>query len=239
MTVHPSALVDPGASIAEDAEVGPFCVIAAGVRVGPGCRLGPRVSLYGAVVVGRGNLIQAGVTIGKPAGGRIEIGEGNIFREFSHVDAAAGSTTRIGSRSRIGTWAAVNSGSTLGNDVRVGAYAVVGENVLVEDLAWIQPQVVIDPNCRVGRASLIRIQMTVFGDVPPYMCLDGNPAAVQSVHPDRHSPALDAAFETVYKSGLSLADAGKKLLEAPSPAPEVVELAEFLKSAKPLEMSFE
>ena len=239
MTVHPSALVDPGASIAEDAEVGPFCVIGSDVRIGPGCRLGPRVSLYGSLVAGRGNLIQAGVTIGKPAGGRIEIGDGNIFREFSHVDASAGATTRIGSRNRIGTWASVNSGSTLGNDVRVGAYSVVGDNVLVADQAWIQPQVVIDPNGRVGRGCLIRIQMTVFGDVPPYMCFDGNPAAVQSVNPNRRTPMLDRAFDVVYKSGLSLAEAATKLLETPSPSAEVAELAEFLKSARPPEAAFE
>jgi UDP-N-acetylglucosamine acyltransferase len=239
MTVHRSALVDPGASVAEDAEIGPFCVVGAGARIGPGCRLGPRVSIYGPVVAGRGNLIQAGVTIGKPDGGRIEIGDGNVFREFSHIDAAAGATTRIGSRNRIGTWASVNSGGTLANDVRLGAYSVVGENVLVEDGAWIQPQVCIDPNGRVGKGCLIRIQMTVFGDVPPYMCFDGNPAAIQSVNPNRRTDPLDRAFDVVYKSGLSLAEAARKLLETPSPSPEVAELAEFLKSAKPPEPAFE
>ena len=239
MTVHPSALVDPKASIAEDAEIGPFCVLGADVRVGSGCRLGSRVSLYGSVAVGRDNLIQAGVTIGKPAGGRIEIGEGNSFHEFSHVDAAAGATTRIGSRNRIGTWASVNSGSTIADDVRVGAYSVVGENVLVGDHAWIQPQVVIDPNGRVGRGCLIRIQMTVFGDVPPYMCFDGNPAAIQSVNPNHYTAPLERAFEIVYKSGLTLAEAAKKLIEGPAPSPEVAELAEFLKSAKRPEAAFE
>lgn len=239
MTVHPSALVDPGASIAEDTEIGPFCVIGAGVRIGPGCRLGPRVSMYGPVVAGRGNLIRACVTLGKPGGGRIEIGDGNVFREFSHVDAAPGATTRIGSRNRIGTWSGVNSGSAIGNDVRLGAYAVVEENGLVEDEAWIQPQVVVDANRRVGRGSLIRIQMTVEADVPPYMCLDGNPAEIKSVNPNRRNALLDLAYDIVYKSGLSFADAARKLLEAPSPAPEVVALAEFLRATKPQEAAFE
>lgn len=243
MKAHPTALVDPGASVAEDVEIGPFCVVAAGARIGAGCRLGPRVSVYGSVVAGRGNLLQSGATIGKPDGGRIEIGDGNVFREFAHVDAAAGATTRIGSGNRLGVWASVNTGSRIGNEVRVGAYSVVGDNVLVEDGAWIQPQVVIDPNGRVGRGCVIRIQMTVFGDVPPYMCFDGNPAAIQSVNPNRRSDPLDRAFEIVYKSGLSLAEAAKKLLETSSPssevAPEVAELAEFLKSAKPPEPAFE
>ena len=239
MTIHRSAIVDPGASIAEDVEIGPFCIVAAGARIGPGCRLGARVSIYGSVVAGRGNLIQPGATIGKPDGGRIEIGDDNVFREFAHVDAAAGATTRIGSRNRIGVWAGVNSGCKIGNEVRVGAYSHVGENVLVEDGAWIQPQVCIDPNGRVGRGSVIRIQMTVFGDVPPYMSFDGPPAAIQSVNPNRRTEPLNGAFEIVYKSGLSLAEAAGRLMDAPSPSSEVAELAEFLKSAKPPEPSFE
>lgn len=239
MTAHPSALVDPAAAIAEDVEIGPFCVIGPGVRLGPGCRIGSRVSLYGPVVAGPGNLIQAGVTIGKPDGGRIEIGDANVFREFSHVDAAKGATTRIGSRNRIGTWAGVNSGSSLGNGIRLGAYSVVGDNSIVEDDAWIQPQVVIDPNRRVGRGALLRIQMTAFDDVPPYMCLDGNPPAIQSVNPSRRTSMLDMAFEIVYKSGLSFPEAAKKLLETASSAPEVAALAEFLRSAKPPEAAFE
>jgi len=239
MKAHPTALVDSGASVAEDVEVGPFCVVAAGARIGPGCRLGARVSIYGSVVAGRDNLILAGATLGKPDGGRIEIGDGNVFREFAHVDAAAGATTRIGSRNRFGVWSSVNTGGSIGNDVRLGAYSVVGDHVLVGDGAWIQPQVVIDPNGRVGRGCLIRIQMTVFGDVPPYMCFDGNPAAIQSVNPNRRSDPLDRAFEVVYKSGLSLAEAAKKLLESSPSSPEVAELAEFLKSAKAPEPAFE
>jgi len=243
MTVHPSALIDPGAVIAEDAEIGPFCVVSAEARIGPGCRLGARVSIYGSVIAGRGNLILPGATLGKPDGGRIEIGDDNVFREFAHVDAAAGATTRIGSRNRIGVWAGINSGCRIGNEVRVGAYSHVGENALVEDAAWIQPQVCIDPNGRVGRGCVIRIQMTVFGDVPPYMCFDGPPAAIQSVNPNRWTEPLGRAFDIVYKSGLPLAEAARKLLDMPSPssevAPEVAELAEFLKSAKPPEPSFE
>ena len=239
MKVHPTAQVDPGASVADDVEIGPFCVVSGGVRLGSGCRLGARVSIYGSVVAGRDNHIQAGVTIGKPDGGRIDIGEGNVFREFSHIDAAAGATTRIGSRNRFGVWSSVNTGGSIGNDVRLGAYSVVGDNVLVGDGAWIQPQVVIDPNGRVGRGCLIRIQMTVFGDVPPYMCFDGNPAHIQSVNPNRRTEPLDRAYEIVYKSGLSLEEAARKLIETPSPSPEVAELAEFLKSAKAPEPAFE
>lgn len=239
MKAHVTALVDPGASVADDVEIGPFCVIGPGVKLGPGCRLGPRVTLQGAVAADRDNVFHAHVTIGKPGGGQIEIGDGNVFRESSHVAAATGAATRIGSRNRLGAWAGVESGATVGNGVRVGAFGRVGENCIVEDDAWIEGQCVIDANRRIGRASLLRSQVPVSTDVPPFMCVDGNPSQVHSVNPHRRNHLLDIAFEIVYRSGLSFPDAARKLLEKPGPSPEIEALAEFLRSAKPAEAALE
>jgi UDP-N-acetylglucosamine acyltransferase len=233
MSVHPSALVDAAASVAGDAEIGPFCVLGPGVRVGPGCRLGPRVTIYGPVVLGRGNALHPQVTLGKPDGGRIEIGDHNVFREFTNVDAAPGAVTRIGSGNLFGTWTAVSSGSTVGNGVRVGAYSVIGEADAVEDDAWIEGLCVIEANRRIGRASRVRSMAPVAVDVPPFMCVDGHPLEVQSVNPQRRTPPLDAAFEIAFKSGLAPADAARRLRDLPSP--EVEALAQFLKAARPPE----
>jgi UDP-N-acetylglucosamine acyltransferase len=239
MKAHPTALVDPAASLADDVVVGPFCVIGAGVKIGPGSSLGPRVTMQGQVVVGRDNVFHAHAQVGTQGGGRIEIGDGNIFRESSHVDAAPGAVTRVGSRNRLGSWAGVSSGSTVGNDVRVGAFSTVGENDIVEDDAWIEGQCVLDANRRIGRSSLIRSQVPVGADVPPYMCIDGNPSEVQGVNPNRRNSLLDIAFEIVYKSGLSFPDAARALIEKLGKAPEVEALAEYLKTAKPPEAVLE
>jgi UDP-N-acetylglucosamine acyltransferase len=238
MKAHPTALVDPAASVAEDVVVGPFCVIGAGVKIGPGTSLGPRVTMQGQVVVGRDNVFHAHSQV-RTQGGRIEIGDGNIFREASHVDAATGAATRIGSRNRLGAWAGVSSGSAVGNGVRIGAFSTVGENDIVEDDAFIEGQCVVDANRRIGRSSLIRSQVPVAADVPPYMVIDGNPSEVQGVNPHRRNSLLDIAFEIVYKSGLSFPEAAKALIEKLGPAPEVEALSEFLKSAKPPEAALE
>jgi UDP-N-acetylglucosamine acyltransferase len=239
MKAHPTALVDPAASVADDVEIGPFCVIGGGVKIGPGCRLGARVALQGSVLVGRDNVLHAHVTVGQPKGGRIEIGDANVFRESSHVDAATGATTRIGSRNRLGSWAGVSSGSTVGDDVRLGAFSTVGENGIVEDDAWIEGQCVLDANRRVGRSSLIRSQVPVGADVPPYMCIDGNPFEVQGVNPRRRSSVLDMAFEIAFKSGLSTADAARTLVEKLGAGPEVEALAGYLRTSKPPEAALE
>jgi UDP-3-O-[3-hydroxymyristoyl] glucosamine N-acyltransferase len=50
--IHPTAVIDPSARIAADAEIGPLCVIGARVEIGPRCRVGPLVSIGDGVVIG-------------------------------------------------------------------------------------------------------------------------------------------------------------------------------------------
>jgi UDP-N-acetylglucosamine acyltransferase len=237
---HRTALVDAQASVADDVEIGPFCVIGPGVRIGPGCRLDPRVNLQGPAVIGRDNHFHAHVTVGRFGGGRVDIGDANIFRESSHVDAAAaGGSTRVGSRNRFGAWVGIGGGSSVGNDVRIGAFSVVGDGGTVEDGAWIEGQCVIDEERRVGRGSFICSQVPVCSDVPPYMRLDGNPSTVHSVNPSQGGAALEEAYEIAFKSGASYPEAARKIAALAGKTPEVAALAEFLKTAKPPEAAVE
>ena len=69
MSIHPSAMVGSRASIAADAEVGPFCVVDGEVEIGAGtvveshARIGSR---YGRVKIGAHNHIQHGAVLGGP-----------------------------------------------------------------------------------------------------------------------------------------------------------------------------
>ena len=175
MRAHPSAIVNPGASIAEDVEIGPYCIVGAGVRIGPGCRLGAHVMIQGSVVIGRDNVFHPQAKVGAAGGGRIEIGDGNVFREYSHVDAPkAGGETRIGSRNRFGVCVAIGSGCRIGNDAHLGGYALLGDSCVVEDEAEIEALVVIgneEPK-RVGRGSRVRSMVHLTEDVPPFMLMD-------------------------------------------------------------------
>jgi UDP-N-acetylglucosamine acyltransferase len=56
MPVHPTALVDPGASIAATAEIGPYCIVGAQVEIGAGTRLMANVYLEGHTTIGEDNV---------------------------------------------------------------------------------------------------------------------------------------------------------------------------------------
>lgn len=240
MKAHPTAIVDPGARVAPDVEIGPFSVVGPGARVGAGTRLGTRVTLEGDLLVGQNNHFHDHVSIGKKGGGRIELGEGNVLRESSHVSAPAdGKVTRIGSRNRFGTWVGIGAGAEVGNDAWVGSLCMLGEGSIIHDEARIEGQCVIEPGIRIGRASLIRSQVPVISPVPPFMCLDGNPAEIQGVNPHRRIHLLEIAYEIVFKSGLSFHESARKLREMTGAPPEVGTLAGFLERMTPSEDSFD
>jgi UDP-N-acetylglucosamine acyltransferase len=90
MPIHPTALVDPSARIAETADVGPYCVIAAEVEIGARTRLIAHVYVEGPTWIGEDNIFFPYSTVGvasqdlKYKGERAEtrIGNRNKIREF-------------------------------------------------------------------------------------------------------------------------------------------------------------
>lgn len=236
MKAHPSALIDPGAVVADDVEVGPYCIIDAGVRIGPGCRLGPRVAIHGPAVVGRDNVFHAHVSVGSPQGAPIEIGDANVFREAGSVAVSASDRepTKIGSRNFFGVWVSVGTGCRIGNDARVGSFTTLGDRSEIQDHAALEPLVVIDPKIRVGRGSRPRSLALFAEDVPPFMAVDGVPGRPEGLSDYRSTPALGRARETIWNSGLSREDALRQL-ESKSPEAEVEELLRFLHEQRPRE----
>lgn len=181
MKAHPTALVDAGAEIAADVEIGPFCVVGAGVRIGEGCVLGPRVCIHGPAVLGRNNKLHAHASVGTPGAGRVEIGDDNVLRESSTITSPdAKGLTKIGSRNRFGTWVSVGPGTVIGDDTRLGSFAVLAENCAVGNRARIEGQTVVEPGMKIGAGARIRSQVPVAGDVDPSVLLDGNPAEAQA-----------------------------------------------------------
>lgn len=235
--VHPTAIVDPGAKLAEDVTVGPFCVIGPRVRLGPGCRLDSRVTFDGNVFVGRDNTFFSNANIGGPPqdlepaapDGRIEIGDGNVFRESVtvHLPKTPGGVTRIGARNRFHFYSHVGHDSLVGNEIILGTFAVLGGHTIVEDRAWIEGQGGTHQFVTVGRDSWVRSHIPVTEDVPPFMRVDGNHFKVVDVNPRCHTEALQCAFETVWRSGLPRPEALAKLDQDPSS--EVAVLAASLR----------
>ena len=110
--IHPTALIDPKAELADDVEVGAYSIIDAKVRIGPGSKIHSHVVITGRTTIGKNNRIFQFASIGeepqdkKYAGEDTElvIGDNNTIRElctFSRGSVQGGGVTRIGSNNWI------------------------------------------------------------------------------------------------------------------------------------------
>ena len=193
MSVHPTAIVAPGAELGEGVDVGPFCI------VGPEVRLGSRVSLASHVVVeGRtdvgedciihpyavlGGSPQHAAHRGEPT--RLAIGPRNTIRE--HVTMHAGTTigggvTTVGAdglfmvNSHVAHDCRVGDNVTLANNAAWGGQVQVGEYGFVGGLAGVHQWT------RIGRYSFVGASAMVTKDVIPFGSVWGNHAHLEGLN---------------------------------------------------------
>src|ERR1041385_8104055 len=107
--IHPTAIVDPDARIADDVEVGPFSIVGPQVTIGDETIVQSHVVIEGEVTIGSANLIGHGAVIGTPPQDvsfsserktKVEIGNNNVIREYCtiHRGTVDGSSTKIGDK---------------------------------------------------------------------------------------------------------------------------------------------
>ena len=126
--IHSTAIVEDGAELADDVQVGPFCFVGRHVRVGPGTRVHQGALIKGRTTIGSGNSFFPYSVVGtipqdlkyqgEPS--ELEIGDRNTFREYVTVNigtSAGGSVTRIGNDNLLMT------GSHVGHDCEMGTTA--------------------------------------------------------------------------------------------------------------------
>ncbi|MAY75727.1 MAG: acyl-[acyl-carrier-protein]--UDP-N-acetylglucosamine O-acyltransferase [Phycisphaerae bacterium] len=185
--VHPSAVVDSRAQIAEDAVVGPFCVIEGPVTLGSGVRLIGQNWVRGPATIGSGSRMYPGAVVGTPAQhtgmdhdaetAGVLIGEGVVLREHSTVHAPIQNDipTTIGDRCYIMNGGHVGHDCILEEDVIIAAHAVLGGHVEVGAKAFVSGAVQIHQRGRIGRLAMLSGGASCSLDAPPFaMIIDRN-----------------------------------------------------------------
>ena len=94
-TIHPTAIVDPSADLADDVAIGPYSIVGAQVRVGAGTVIGPHVVIAPRTTFGARNRVFQFASIGEAPQDRkyagepttTVIGDDNLFREYVSIHA--------------------------------------------------------------------------------------------------------------------------------------------------------
>jgi UDP-N-acetylglucosamine acyltransferase len=249
MAIHPTAIVDPAAKIAETAEIGPYCVVGPEVEIGAGTVLKAHVYVEGPTWIGEDNLFYPYSTVGvasqdmKYKGERAEtrIGSKNRIREFVTIHRGTEGGSRL---TLIGDDNLLMAYVHIAHDVHVDSHTILangvtcGGHVLIGDWAVLGAFTGIHQFCRVGRHAMIGGYSVVTQDVLPYSVTVGqrNTKVFGENHTGmerRGFPAetiaiLHKTFRLLTHTGLNTAQAVRRIREEIPAIPEVTELLEFI-----------
>jgi len=246
--IHPTAIVDPAAQLADDVVVGPYCVIGPQVVLGPGTVLQSHVVVIGNTRMGRQNRLGPHTVIGGPPqllkdmgpDVGLVIGDRNIFREFVTVHTGTvqgGGPTRIGSDCLFMACSHVAHDCVLGDHVELVNNALLAGHIHVGDGAIVSGGAAMHHWVTVGTLSFVGGLSRIVQDVPPYMIVEGNPSKVRGInmvglrrngHSEETLQILKRAHRLVYRSQLTRKEALDQL-ELDEVIPEIRCLAEFVR----------
>lgn len=250
--IHPSAVVDPHAEIAEGVEIGPFCVIGPNVKIGKGTVLRNHVVVDGYTTIGERNEIFSGVCLGTPSQIReykkvkravLKIGNDNMFREFVTISPGMKDDipTVIGDRNLLMINVHIGHDCILGNGITIANTTGLSGHVEVEDGAVIGGVTGVHQFVRIGRLSMTGGVSRVVMDIPPFSLCSGHPArfcGLNSVglrragYGTKDLIAIKKALRTICRSTDALKSAvAKAQAEFPS-HPEVQEIIAFIAKSK-------
>ena len=159
--VHPTAIVDPSASIPASAAVGPLAVVGSGVELGEGVMIGAGSHLEDGVRIGAGTRLFPRVTVhrGTTLGERCVVQSGCVLGAdgFGYATDDGGVHHRVPQR----------GGLTIGDDVDLGANVTIDRgsagDTVIGDGCKIDNLVQIAHNVRIGRNAMIVAQVGVAG----------------------------------------------------------------------------
>lgn len=248
--IHPSAIVDKNAQLAEDVSVGPFSVIGPDVKIGSGTVIGPHVVITGPAIIGKDNHIYQFCSIGedpqdkKYAGEitRLEIGDRNVIREFSSIHRGTVQDkclTKIGCDNLFMAYTHVAHDCVIGNNVIMANGASLAGHVHLNSHAILGGFTLVHQFTQVGQYSFAAMGSAITQDIPPFVMVGGKPTrphGINSVGMERKGITpedirlIRNAYKIIYKMNLRLEDAIERIEEMAGESQHVSDLVSFLRN---------
>jgi UDP-N-acetylglucosamine acyltransferase len=251
-TIHPTALISPGAELDEGVVVGAFAYIGPKVRLGRDTEVMHHATVDGATEMGEGNEVHPYAFVGgkthdlKYRGGDpgLRIGNRNVFREFTTVHCATneGASTVVGDDNLVLAYSHIAHECRVGNHLIMSSHAALGGHVELGDHVTIGWGSGLHQFCRVGSLAMVGAASKVVQDVPPFMIADGSPAMVRTTNKvgmeragyNAEEIALARrVFKIFYKEGLNRRQAVEKIAASgQDPDPLVESFLSFVESTE-------
>jgi UDP-3-O-[3-hydroxymyristoyl] glucosamine N-acyltransferase len=170
--IHPTAVIDETASVAEDVYLGAYAVVSAnavigsgsciyphtwvgdGVKVGRNCTLHAGVRVYSDCVIGDNCILHAGTVIGADGFGFAPVADSNFMKIPQIGNVVIEDNVEIGAntcidRATMGS-TMIQSGVKLDNLVQLGHNVVIGANTVIAAQTGIAGSTKVGKNCMIG-----------------------------------------------------------------------------------------
>ena len=191
--IHPTAIIAPGAALADDVAIGPYCVIGEHVSLAPGVSLKSHVVIDGRTSIGERTRIFPFASIGfetqdlkyKGEPSSLTIGHDNTIREHVTINPGTeggGMVTRVGNHCLLMVGAHVAHDCQIGDHVILVNNATLGGHVVVEDYAILGGLSAVHQFVRIGRHAMIGGMSGVERDDIPYGQVMGDRARLNGLN---------------------------------------------------------
>ncbi|GLR63670.1 acyl-ACP--UDP-N-acetylglucosamine O-acyltransferase [Marinospirillum insulare] len=246
--IHPTALIDSSAQLADDVEVGPYSIIGPQVTIGEGSVIGPHVVIKGPSSLGKRNRIFQFASVGedcqdKKYNGeptRLEMGDDNVIRESVTIHRGTAQDlglTKIGSGNLFMAYSHVAHDCVVGDNCIMANQATLAGHVTLGDFAILGGLSAVHQFSRVGAHAMCGGGSIILKDIPAYVMVSGHPAETHGINYEglkrrgfskEALQALRHAYKVIFRQGLNLQDAINQI-EA-EPVTPVIQI--FLNSIK-------
>ena len=229
--IHPSAIIDPSAKIADNVTIGPWTMIGADVEIGEGCNIASHVVVKGPTTIGSGNHIFQFSTIGdgtpdlkyKDEPTKLIIGNNNVIREGVTIhrgtiqdkgETIIGNNNLLMAYAHVGHDCVIGDHAILVNNASISGHVYVGDWAILSGYALVHQFVHIGAHCFVGPAAF------VYHDIPAFVTAFGSPAEPRTINREglkRRGFTADQialanqAYKLLYRRGLQLDESIKAI----------------------------
>jgi len=190
--IHPTAVVEPGARLGADVEVGAYAFIGADVTLGDRTKVLHHATVEGRTETGPDCEVHPYALIGgrtqdlkaRPGRPGLRIGARNVFREYVsvHLGTQEGEWTVLGDDNVLLAYSHVAHDCVIGSHLVMSSHSALAGHVHVGDHVNIGWNAGIHQFCRIGDHAMVAACSKCVQDVPPFVIADGNPCETKMVN---------------------------------------------------------
>lgn len=250
--IHSTAIISDTAVIADDVEIGPYCVVGDNVEIAAGTRIDSHVVINGPTVIGKDNRIYQFASIGddpqdkkyagEPTG--LVIGDRNTIREFCTISRG---TTQDRGETIIGDDNWIMAYVHIAHDCVVGDKTIMANNATLAGHVHVGDWVIFagfsgaHQFCRIGAHAFLGMYAGVNRDVPAYTMVAGQPAAPRGINSEglkrrdfsaQQIRNIKNAYRLTYRQGKKLNEAIDEIAALSQEQPELIPFLESLRSTE-------